>query len=299
MLTIVIPVFNESDNIEPLIDQIYDCFERKLLKFDVLVVDDGSTDITPKILEEIRQARVNFHLLSLDSNLGKETSIRVGLLSASTKLDNNLILLMDGDFQHRPIDGLNLVLEYLRIRKIDNQDYCFVVAAKRLDYYSFLSTLRRFLSFGLKVFLGDVYTRTLRVETDFMVFDRKVLLNNPDILSNKGFFRFHIGRCCHDVFLLPVKIEQRLWGKTKYRYRDIFLNLSQTLTSSKEMFSRTIRRLVFVSTVGSTFFGLCFGFFWLIGTPWIGQTGLISSLIGIWSLFLVLFAIFLYFFWRR
>jgi glycosyltransferase involved in cell wall biosynthesis len=95
-LSVVIPVMNEEDNIQPLLEAV----DGALANFDyeVILVDDGSTDATKKRI--IEHANVHTVLVELRKNYGQSTAMMAGIDHATGKY----IALLDGDLQNDPTD---------------------------------------------------------------------------------------------------------------------------------------------------------------------------------------------------
>src|SRR5262249_54061577 len=100
-LSVVIPVYNEVDNVVPLHGELDDTLRRLPLRYELIFIDDGSTDSTAARLEQIQRAdpehvRVAF----LRRNYGQTAA-----LSAALDLARGAILVpMDGDRQNDPAD---------------------------------------------------------------------------------------------------------------------------------------------------------------------------------------------------
>jgi len=115
-LSVVIPVMNEEDNIKPLLEKI-----RKSLKdidYEVIFVDDGSTDKTVQKIKENADERVK--LLVFSRNFGQTTAMAAGIEAA----EGELIAMLDGDLQNDPSD-IPMMIEKLEKEGWD------VVAGKR------------------------------------------------------------------------------------------------------------------------------------------------------------------------
>ncbi len=101
MIKIVLPAFNEEETILPLIMDIKRILGERFNDFEVIVVNDGSTDNTAKIVSEL-----NLHILKLvehNRNKGLSESIKTGLLYALKNFDeNDIIVTMDADNTHSP-----------------------------------------------------------------------------------------------------------------------------------------------------------------------------------------------------
>ena len=78
--SVVIPAFNEADRLPPFLETVVTYFEGRDEPYEVIVVDDGSTDGTAEIVEARRLASVR--VLRLPSNMGKGAAVRAGMLAA-------------------------------------------------------------------------------------------------------------------------------------------------------------------------------------------------------------------------
>ena len=94
--TIVIPVYNEAKNLKILVPKIYYELENK--KFEIIIVDDNSTDTTKKVLKKFKKK--NFHHIIRKDKRDLSKSCILGFKKSKY---NNLIV-MDGDLQHKPSD---------------------------------------------------------------------------------------------------------------------------------------------------------------------------------------------------
>jgi len=94
---VIVPTFNERENIRRLIDSVLAQDER----IDMLVVDDGSPDGTGAIVEEIAESNSRVHLLSRPKKLGLGTAYVAGFRWALAR-DYAYVLEMDADFSHDP-----------------------------------------------------------------------------------------------------------------------------------------------------------------------------------------------------
>lgn len=95
-LSVVVPVKNEAGNIAPLVAEI----ERACadFPFEVIYVDDGSSDATPVILEEVRAMRPWLRVLRHGASAGQSAAVRSGVLAAR----GPIIATLDGDGQNDP-----------------------------------------------------------------------------------------------------------------------------------------------------------------------------------------------------
>ncbi len=98
-LSVVVPLFNEADNVEPLVEAV----NRALPAgedWELILVDDGSDDATSEIATRIAQADTRVRLLRLARNYGQTAAIQAGFDQARGRI----IVTMDGDLQNDPAD---------------------------------------------------------------------------------------------------------------------------------------------------------------------------------------------------
>ncbi len=95
---VVIPVFNEADNIEGLVRRLVPVLERVADSFEVVFIDDGSRDGTMEALRRANAADPRLTAVSFSRNFGKEIAIAAGL----DHCEADAVIIMDADLQHPP-----------------------------------------------------------------------------------------------------------------------------------------------------------------------------------------------------
>lgn len=152
-LSIIIPVFNEKETLEEVLNRVSAAPVFNYRK-EIIVVDDGSTDGTRELLERLK-GKFNFVYLRHPANFGKGRAIRTGL----EKVSGQLVLIQDADLEYNP-------LNYQDLLKIFEKNNSIIygsrnIAPKKRGYFHyvlgvwFLTALVNLL-FGSK--LTDVYT---------------------------------------------------------------------------------------------------------------------------------------------
>ena len=107
-ISIVVPCFNEIETIKEITSKIVNTLNK--YQYEILVIDDCSTDGSLKILNEIQSNNKNIKILSNSKNLGKGASLRKGFEEAT----GEIICIQDADLEYDPIDlikMINLVIE--------------------------------------------------------------------------------------------------------------------------------------------------------------------------------------------
>jgi glycosyltransferase involved in cell wall biosynthesis len=128
---ILITLYNE----EPRINNVL----KKLKKYDLILVNDGSTDKTLEIIQKFKNAKV----ISYKKNKGKGYALKRGIAYAKKNKYDRLIL-MDGDGQHNPIEIKKF------IKKLD-EGYDFVIGSRFIKNNSNIPLSRRIILYGGKI----------------------------------------------------------------------------------------------------------------------------------------------------
>ncbi|HMO37102.1 MAG TPA: glycosyltransferase family 2 protein, partial [Gemmatales bacterium] len=108
-LSIVVPMKDEKDNVKPLHDAITKALDHSGHTYEVIVVDDGSTDGTFEALAEVAARDSRFKVIQLRRNFGQTPALRAGIDASS----GDVIITMDGDLQNDPSD-IPVMLEKLQ-----------------------------------------------------------------------------------------------------------------------------------------------------------------------------------------
>jgi dolichol-phosphate mannosyltransferase len=111
-LSVVIPVLNERGNIGPLIDEIHTALSGRA-KYEIIVVDDGSSDGTGDEVREAMAGNPGVHLVSHERTRGQSAAIRTGVQAANAPI----VGVLDGDGQNDPAD---LPALFDRLRNADD-----------------------------------------------------------------------------------------------------------------------------------------------------------------------------------
>lgn len=107
-ISVVIPAFNEEARIVSTLKKIWDYLNEHFHKFEIIVVNDGSTDRTVPELEALSETMGNMKIVHNDKNMGKGYSVKRGVLAAS----GDVILISDSDLS-TPIEEAEKLFEWL------------------------------------------------------------------------------------------------------------------------------------------------------------------------------------------
>lgn len=100
LISVVIPIYNERENLPLLYDKLFAELPTLGRPFEVILVDDGSTDGGDKILSEIAERDKRFRIVLLRRNFGQTAAMMAGIDFA----EGEVIVPMDGDLQNDPAD---------------------------------------------------------------------------------------------------------------------------------------------------------------------------------------------------
>ncbi len=123
-LAVVVPVKNEAENIFPLVQEIHAALDGRL-EFEVIYVDDGSDDATPRMLTDAKAQFPRLRVVRHKASCGQSQAVVTGVKFARAPL----IATLDGDGQNDPAD-IPAMLERLRQEPADRQGL-FMVAGHR------------------------------------------------------------------------------------------------------------------------------------------------------------------------
>lgn len=208
-LTIVIPVLNEGGGLNALEERLRAALDQLGRPWDVVFVDDGSTDGTLSVLRALNARDSRFKAVSLSRNFGKEIAVAAGLRFAS----GDAAVVMDGDLQHPP----ELIAEFVSYWDRGYE----IVYAQRSDRHTD-TTLHRW---SARAFYG-VFRAVSGTELpdgagDFRLIDRKAI----DVLNSIGErARFNKGLYAWIGFKsigVPYDVQSRSEGQSRWRPRQL------------------------------------------------------------------------------
>jgi glycosyltransferase involved in cell wall biosynthesis len=171
-ISVVVPLYNEEESLMPLSLSIRDALDRMNLTYEVIFVDDGSTDNSLRVLKEIHRKNRRYKLISFRRNYGKSAALSVGFQHALGRI----IVTMDADLQDDPNEiprlveklesGYDLVNGWKRKRhdpisktipsKLFNFTTSVLTGIKLRDFNSGLKAYRREVVQDIKVY-GEMH----------------------------------------------------------------------------------------------------------------------------------------------
>ena len=210
-LSLVVPCYNEAENVAAFQDAAIQAFEDCGYDFEIVYVDDGSKDATMHNLHKLHAAqKCPVKVVSFSRNFGKEAGLYAGLQHAS----GEYICLIDADLQQRPEIARQMV------EILDNQPEYDVVAAyqDRRGEGKVLSFFKR----SFYAIINKLSSVKLQPDaSDFRTFRRSVA---ESILQLKEYHRFSKGIFAWVGFntcFIPYTACERAAGTTKWNFRKL------------------------------------------------------------------------------
>ncbi len=202
MISIIVPVWNEQDNIIPFLKEVN--YHLKIEKYEIIFIADPCTDNTIKIIKKQTEKEPNIKLIHMSRRFGQPMAILAGL----EKCIGNCAIVIDVDMQNPPSllpkmlnlwrEGVDVVLPKLRKRHGESPIRSFVA---KLAY----RTIDRFSEIKMP---KDV--------SDFRLIDRKVIDQVNIMKERHGFLRGMVAYAGFKTKYIPFDRQPRLSGETKY-----------------------------------------------------------------------------------
>lgn len=246
-LSIAIVAYNEEKNIANLYSSLSSALSSITADYEIIFIDDGSTDSTLGKIKRLRDKDRKVKLISFTKNFGKGSALAAGLRKAS----GNVIITMDADMQDNPEEIPKLLNEL-------KKGYDLVVGWKhpRKDPVN-------------KILASKVFNFLVRALTKLNIHDcdsnfraiKKIVIPHLDIYA--GLYRYIPVIAYQNGFKVgEIKVEHlpRLHGKSKYNLIRIYTGIFDLVTI-KFLLEYNKRPLHFFGSLGSLFliFGLVTG----------------------------------------
>lgn len=217
-LSLVIPIYNEEDSVPELIAQVESAMKKLDKPYEVIFVDDGSTDTTLAVLKDLEKKKSEIKILSHRRNLGKSHALMHGF----EKAEGQFIATLDADLQDDP-DEIPLLLHYLQENDLDmvtgwrrnRQDTGSIKSVSRIANGFILKLFKlniHDLNAGLKVYATDA-AKELNLYGGLHRFI-------PIMLSELGY----------KIDEHEVKNRPRKFGYSKYRASKVLTDLPDLFT---------------------------------------------------------------------
>ena len=266
-VSVIIPVLNERDNLPELYDKLTDTLIRLNRAYEIIFVDDGSSDASADFCRSLVQSDACVTLVELRRHFGKATALQVGFQVAK----GDIIITMDGDLQDDPVEiprflealegGVDLVSGWKKVRQ---DPLTKTLPSKLFNFVTSTLTGIKLQDFncGFKAYRREV------VESLDLYGD---LHRYIPVLAHANGFR---------VGEIAVNHRPRCYGKSKYSF-ERFLRGAFDLLTVLFLGSFKRRPLHLFGLIGIAFAGVGFAIdlylslLWLTGIAYIGNRPLL------------------------
>lgn len=248
MISAVIPAYNEEESLEAFYKVLIPNLSKQDKEYEVIFVDDGSSDKTLEILKGFEAKNKNVRIISFRQNRGKAEALTTGFQAAK----GDLIVTLDADLQDRPEEIENLI-------KKQKEGFDMVSGWRKYRKDPLKTRLSsKLFNFLMSAFWGvhlHDYNCGLKLYTKDAA--KSVILYGgmhrfiPLLVSEKGF----------NVTEIPVEHAKREFGKSKYGFSKIFKDIPDMFTLLF-LTKYAKRPLHFFGMIGGIIFSI--GFFILL-----------------------------------
>jgi dolichol-phosphate mannosyltransferase len=251
-LSIIIPTYNERENIEKIILKIEDEFFRHQIDGEIVIVDDNSPDGTQPIVERLRLKFNNIKLICRQDKLGLSSAVLEGFRKAC----GDIYGVMDADLSH-PTEKINELYEAIILGNDLAIGSRYIKGGKIVGWNFY----RKILSWGATI-LARIFTKAKDPMSGFFMVKKEII--NSAHLSSQGFkilLEIIIKTNPEKVSEIPITFVNREMGKSKANTKEIIFylkNLISYLRYRKTTFEyikfATVGLLGTIINLGLTFF---------------------------------------------
>ena len=259
-ISVIIPMFNEEDNVLRTLVEV-DMVMKDYKEYEIIVVDDGSTDDTFTLSEEYKSDNLNVHIHKHPVNMGMGRALRTGFKNAT----GDIIITIDADLSYNPSHITKLASVLLNDETIDiaiGSPYMEGGNVKNVPF------IRLFISKIANKFVGFSMPENLSTVTSVLRAYRREVLESMELESNGTNINLEILSKAiatrYKIKEVPAILEGRELGQSKLKFR--------SKTISHVLFSFYEKPMILFGAIGFLLFliGLISGIYlfyeYLLGT---------------------------------
>jgi dolichol-phosphate mannosyltransferase len=285
--SIIIPIYNEEENISELYNRLTIVMERicndmnlSIDNYEIIMVDDGSYDNSLQIIRELHDRDPRLKAVSFSRNFGHHIAITAGLDHAK----GNAVILMDGDLQDPPEEIPKLYRKFQEgydlVYGIRHQKQDTIL--KKVTSFLFWRILREFS--GVNIPPGQTMLRILR---------RRLVDSLKEMREHARFVHGMMAWAGFNVTMIEVRNEPRTKGKSKYTIPGMFKLAFHAVTSFSIIPLRLAMYIGFISSFISLLIGIYFIFKKIMyGIPVLGYASIIVAVFFVGGIQLLVIGIF-------
>ncbi len=205
-ISLIIPMYNEEDNIETLFKRVIDTLEKLKLTYEIICVNDGSKDRTLEILINYHQTNQAIKVVNLSRNFGKDIALTAGIDCAH----GNAVIPIDADLQDPP----ELIGEMIQ-KWQEGYDIVYATRESRQGETWF----KRFTANIFYILLDKITKVDIPKNTgDFRLLDRQVVEAIKRLPERTRFMKGIFAWVGFKSISIVFERQPRLQGNTKWNY---------------------------------------------------------------------------------
>ncbi len=273
-LSIIIPSYNEQDNIQRTFHSIDEILRQNHIPYEIIFVDDGSKDLTFTRIQELSLQSGQVKGISFSRNFGKEAAIFAGLESAG----GACCLIMDCDLQHPP----RLIPEMYRLWQEGYEVVEGIKASRGKENLLHTFSANTFYSLISRA-TGIDMSRA----SDFKLLDRKAMDALLIMPERAPFFRALSSWVGFKTTILPFEVQERDIGVSKWSVWSLTKYAVQNITSFSGAPMQLVSLLGFAMFFASVILGIQSLYRYFTGTALEGFTTVILLQLIIGSVLMI------------
>lgn len=208
MLSVVVPAYNEEKMIEKSADAIGRVLSREQIDYEILYVDDGSSDSTWQQIEHVSQKDTHVNGVHFSRNFGKEAAMMAGLKSAG----GDCVVVMDCDLQHPP----ETIVEMYELWK---QGYEVVEGVKRSRGKE--SAIHKACAGLFYKLISKAVKIDMSCASDFKLMDKRAVEALLEMPERNAFFRALSSWIGFRTTSVEFDVQERVEGESKWSTRSL------------------------------------------------------------------------------
>ena len=249
-VSVVVPVYNEVDNVTPLSRTIKNVFSEMDASFEIIFVDDGSSDGTVEALKKVKAEIPEMQVVIFRNNFGQSAALAAGFERAR----GNVIITMDGDLQNDPRDIPNI------LQKLE-EGYDMVSGWRKIRHDTFL--IRRIPSMIANRLICKVTGTKLHDTGCALKAYRREIIKRINLYGELHRFIPALSKMeGAEIAELVVRHHPRRFGKSKYNLTRTFRVMLDLMTLNMFMkyLQNPVRYFGALGLVLGVFGVICMGF---------------------------------------
>jgi glycosyltransferase involved in cell wall biosynthesis len=233
-ISIVIPLYNEQDNIQSLFNQLKDVIDKLHKDCEIIFVDDGSADNSFTILKELHKSDPIARIIRLDKNCGKSSALDAGIRNAK----GNLVITMDADLQISPYELIKV------IKELNNYDVVLGWRSNRAQTDGFV----KFFSSKVANFVRNIILKENFKDTGCSLrgFRKQCLENVTPYKDFEIFIPSLMNMLGYHIKEIKIQTYPRKFGHSKYNIRNRLWKAFIALFIAKWMQRNRIKYRIFI-----------------------------------------------------